>query len=87
LDFHSNQPLKRSKGMSTITKLIWFFSIIIWFISLGLLIIALTDLMPNSSLKEYRFFIGMLFITISGFIRHALQKLGKQEQSFQKKTI
>lgn len=65
--------------MTRIKKVSWVLAIILWFITLSLLIIALTDLVPNNSLKEYRFFIGIMFITISGFIRNTLVKLSKQD--------
>ncbi|HEY3369234.1 MAG TPA: hypothetical protein VGK10_00220 [Prolixibacteraceae bacterium] len=67
--------------MSTIKKIIWIAAILLWLLSLVLLTIALTDLIPNNPLKEYRLIIGIGFITISGFIRNALKKLAKQEPS------
>ncbi len=48
---------------------------LIWIISLSILVIALTDLIPNNIFKEYKFIIGIGFITITGFIKIAYNKL------------
>ncbi|MBA4411309.1 MAG: hypothetical protein Q8S54_14720 [Bacteroidota bacterium] len=65
--------------MNTISKVFWGIAIIIWIFSLIILIVALTDLIPNNSLKEYRFFIGIGFLTISGFIRQAYKRYIKKQ--------
>lgn len=38
---------------------------LIWIISLSILVIALTDLIPNNIFKEYKFIIVIGFITIN----------------------
>lgn len=51
--------------------------ILIWISSLLTLIIALTDLIPNNPLQEFRLIVGLGFITLSGLIRIAWRKLLK----------
>jgi hypothetical protein len=46
---------------------------LIWIASLIILIIALTDLVKVNPFKNYRWIIGIGFLTISGFIRKAYQ--------------
>lgn len=66
--------------MKTISKMFWGIAIIIWIFSLIVLTIALTDLIPNNSLKEYRVIIGIGFLTISGFIRQEYKRYIKMQQ-------
>lgn len=49
----------------------------IWIASLIVLIIALTDLVPNNPFKDYRFLVGIGFLSISVFIGKVYQKLVK----------
>jgi hypothetical protein len=58
-------------------KLFWILALLIWISSLILLIIAVTNLIPDNSLKEYRLVFGLTFICISGFIGFAYKKLYK----------
>jgi len=67
--------------MNTIKKVLWVIAIITWMFSLIILVVALTDLFPDNSFKEYRLIIGMGFITVTGFIRIAYKKHRKQQQS------
>jgi len=57
------------------TKLFWILAPFIWIGSLIILIIALTNLIPDNSFKEYRLIIGIGFLCISGFIGIAYRKL------------
>ncbi|WP_321322733.1 hypothetical protein [Labilibaculum sp.] len=57
--------------MNLLTKTIWALGILIWLMMLIILIIALTDIISWNPFKEYRFIIGIGFITVSGFIRIA----------------
>jgi hypothetical protein len=41
----------------------------IWIIALLILIISLTDVLPEIHLKEFRLVTGLGFIAVSGFIR------------------
>jgi len=50
---------------------------ILWFGSLIVLIIALTDILPGNFLIPYRLIIGLAFISFSAFIRIAYRKLIK----------
>jgi hypothetical protein len=59
------------------TKLFWILAPVIWITCLIILIIALTNLVPDNSLKEYRLIIGIGFICISGFIGIGYKKLRK----------
>jgi len=68
--------------MNTALKVFWVIVIIVWIFSLITLIVALTDLIPDNSVKEYRFIIGIWFLTISGFIRLAYKKHRKLQQHF-----
>ena len=58
-------------------KLFWIIAPLIMIISLSLLFIALTNILPDNPLKEYRLIIGLGFIAISGFIGIAYSKLYK----------
>ena len=49
-------------------KLFWILAPLIWISSLIILIIALTDLVLDNSLKEYRLVFGLAFVCISGLI-------------------
>ncbi len=51
----------------------------IWVLSLIILIIALTDLVPNTIFKDYRFIIGIGFLVVSRFLSIAYQKLVEPE--------
>ena len=42
---------------------------LIWILSLSILVIALTDLIPKNIFKEYKFIISIGFISITWFIR------------------
>jgi len=66
--------------MSIATKVFWVIAIIIWISSLILLIVAIVDLLPNTSLKENRLIIGIGFLAISGIIRNAYKKQEHQGQ-------
>ena len=57
------------------TKLFWILAPLIWIACLIVLIIALTNLVPDNSLKQYRLIIGIGFICISGFIGFVYKKL------------
>jgi hypothetical protein len=50
---------------------------LIWISCLIILIIALTDIVPNNPFKDYRYIVGIGFIAISGFIRMAYRRLFK----------
>jgi hypothetical protein len=58
-------------------KLFWIITSLIMIISLSLLLISLTNILPDNPLKEYRLIIGVGFICISGFIGTAYRKLYK----------
>ena len=53
---------------------------LIWISSLIILIIALTDIVPNNPFKDYRLIVGIAFLVLSSFIRIAYQKLVKAKQ-------
>jgi hypothetical protein len=57
------------------TKLFWILAPVIWIVCLIILIIALTNLVPDNALQKYRLIIGIGFICISGFIGFAYKKL------------
>jgi hypothetical protein len=59
------------------TKLFWILAPVVWIACLIILIIALTNLVPDNSLKEYRLIIGIGFLCISGFIGICYKKLKK----------
>ena len=48
--------------------------IAIWIASFVLLVIALTDLVPDNPLKEYSFTIGIGFITVSYLVKLVYRK-------------
>ncbi|HDK42730.1 MAG TPA: hypothetical protein ENG87_05080 [Candidatus Pacearchaeota archaeon] len=50
-------------------KIIFGILIFILLINLVVLVIALTNNNPSNPFKEYRFLIGIAFITIGGFVR------------------
>jgi len=50
---------------------------LIWILSLIILIIALIDLVPNNSVKDYRLIVGIIFLAMTGFIKIAYRKLLK----------
>ncbi len=52
-------------------KVIFWILFIVLLINLIFLIIALTDNSPSNPLIEYRFLIGISFLTIGGFFRKA----------------
>lgn len=58
-------------------KIALVFLVLIWISSLIILIIALTDLMPENIFKEYRLVVGICFIAITGFIKIAYGRLMK----------
>ena len=49
----------------------------IWIIALIILIISLTDVLPDSPLKEYRLVSGLGFIAVSGFIPFLWKRIVK----------
>ncbi len=56
--------------------------ILLWtivIVNLVVLIIALTDIWPNNSLTEYRFLIGISFITFGGFLRQRIKRKTKKQ--------
>lgn len=48
-------------------------------ISLGFLIVALTDTIPSEPLKEYRTMIGLIFLMFGGFTRIAYKNYRDQK--------
>ena len=58
-------------------KTIMIFLALIWISSLIILIIALTDLVPNNPFKDYRLIVGIVFLAMTGFIGMAYRKLLK----------
>ena len=56
-------------------KIILISLALIWIVSLSILVIALTDLIPNNIFKEDKFIIGIGFISITGFIKIAYNRL------------
>lgn len=50
---------------------------LIWSSSLIILIIALTDLVPNNPFKDYRLIVGMVFLAITGLIGMVYRRLLK----------
>ena len=66
--------------MSTMTKITWIIALLVWIFGLIILIIALTNLIPNNPFKEYRLIIGLGFLVISGFIGNLYKKQKKQHQ-------
>ncbi len=57
--------------MDRIVRLLLWALLIICFIAL---VIALTDIWPDNPLKNYKFLIGIAFITIGGFTRLAMKR-------------
>jgi len=62
------------------TKITWIIALLVWIFGLIILIIALTNLIPNNPFKEYRLIIGLGFLVISGFIGNLYKKQKKQHQ-------
>lgn len=58
-------------------KIVLIILVLIWIIGLIILIIALTDLVPNSIFKQYRMDVGIGFITLTGLIKPIYRKLIK----------
>jgi hypothetical protein len=50
---------------------------LIWISSLIILIIALTDILPNNPFKDYRLIVGIAFLVLSSFLGFAYQRLIK----------
>lgn len=49
------------------------------FVSLGFLVVALTDIIPSEPLKEYRTVIGLVFLMCGGFTRIAYKNYRDQK--------
>jgi len=58
-------------------KLLLVLPALLWLICLGILIVALTDLLPNNPFREYRLLVGIAFIVITRLIRETYKKLLK----------
>jgi len=58
-------------------KIALVFLVLIWISFLIILIIALTDLIPDNVSKEYRLVVGISFIAVTGFIKIVYGKLTK----------
>ena len=58
-------------------KTIMIFLALIWISSLIVLVIALTDLVPNNPFKDYRLIVGLAFLALTGFIGMAFRRLIK----------
>lgn len=50
---------------------------LIWISSLIILIISLTELVPNNPFKDYRLIVGIVFLAITGFIGIVYRRLLK----------
>ena len=50
-------------------KLVLIIMAFIWVLAFIILIIALTNVYPNTIFQEYRSVVGIVFIVISGFLR------------------
>lgn len=59
-------------------KIALTFLVLIWISCLIILIIALTDLIPDNIFTEYRLVVGICFIAITGLIKVAYGKLTNQ---------
>lgn len=55
--------------MTTSRKLLWSIAILAWIANLVILVIALTDVVPNNPFKQYGFIIGLGLVTITGLMR------------------
>ena len=64
--------------MSTFRKLLWSIAILAWIANLVILIIALTDVVPNNPFKQYGFVIGLGLVTITGLMRVEYRREKKQ---------
>ena len=51
---------------------------LIWISSLIILIAALTDILPENPLKEYRLIVGVGFIAMTGFLGMAYRNIMKK---------
>lgn len=60
---------------------------LVWIISLIILIIALTDLYPDSILKEYRSSVGIAFITITGLLKLLYNAVKKKKEKSDASTL
>lgn len=49
----------------------------IWIIALIILIISLTDVLPDNPLKDFRLVTGLGFIAVSGFITLLWKRIAK----------
>ncbi len=49
-------------------KTFWIISAVIWICSISLLVISLTNLLPDNRLQGYKILLGLIFILISGLI-------------------
>lgn len=65
--------------MTTSRKLLWNIAILVWITNLVVLIIALTDVVPNNPFKQYGFVIGLGLVTITGLMRIEYRRKKKQE--------
>lgn len=73
--------------MNRIIIIAWIIAILAWVFCLVLLIISLTDIVPDSPLREYRLIIGFGFIVISGLIVFAYQKQIKHQKDLKNPTV
>ena len=48
---------------------------LVWITALAVLIVALTDLVPDNPFVEYRLIVGIGFILLTGFIRMLYKRL------------
>jgi Ni,Fe-hydrogenase I cytochrome b subunit len=53
-------------------KYILIVLLLLWLANLAILIIALTDFFPGNPFHQYRFFIGVVFLCVSGFLRDTI---------------
>jgi hypothetical protein len=54
-----------------LTTTLWLIGILLLIANFVALVIALTDIIPESPLRDYGFIIGLSFIVIGGFMRQA----------------
>ncbi len=59
-------------------KTVLIFLALIWISSLVVLVLALTDLVPNNPFKDYRLIVGLVFLALTGFIGMAFRRLAKR---------
>ena len=67
--------------MTTFRKIVWSIALLIWISNLIILIIALTEIIPDNPFKKYSLVIGMGLITITGLMRIIYRKQKKQQLS------